>query len=123
MLTLRIKLALFVLLSAADFGATWLLLRAGDGAVCESNPVACWWLDQHGWVGLATFKALTVLLAGTLVVAISRWRPATGEHLLSFGCATLVGVVVYSCFLLFRGVPPEECFPPGSDLPEQCRRL
>src|SRR5262245_39815428 len=96
MLSVRIKLALLVFLSAADYGATWLLLRAEDGAVCESNPVACWWLDRHGWLGLAVFKTATVLVTSVLVVALSRLRPRASTRLLSFGCALLLGVVSYS---------------------------
>jgi hypothetical protein len=124
MFSLRIKLALFVLLSAADFGATWLLLRAEDGVICESNPVACWWLNQHGWLGLAVFKTATVLVASVLVVALSRLRPLASAHLLSFGCAVLLGVVCYSCFLLYRGHrPEEECLAVDGSLLEQSRLI
>jgi hypothetical protein len=93
------KLLLFTLLSLSDLGLTLLLLRHGGGAVYESNPVAGWWLAAYGWVGLAAFKAGTVLVVAALAVVVSRSRPRAGGAVLGFGCSALALVVGYSCYL------------------------
>jgi hypothetical protein len=90
---------LFALLNLADFGLTWYLLRAGGGAVYESNPVAAWWLGRYGWLGLAGFKAAAVALAAGLGVIVFLRRPQAGHRVLGFGCAALAAVVLYSAYL------------------------
>jgi hypothetical protein len=93
------KLVFFALLNLSDLGLTWYLLRAGGGAVYESNPVAAWWLGHFGWVGLAGFKAATMALTAGLGVLIFLRRPAAGHRVLGFGCAALAAVVLYSAYL------------------------
>lgn len=93
------KLALFALLSAADFGLTWHLLGRNQFDVYEKNPVAQWWLSHYGWLGLAGFKATALLLVALLGTVIYLRRPTTAHRLLTFGCVTLSGVVLYSVYL------------------------
>jgi hypothetical protein len=103
------KQALFVLLSLADLALTcWLLGRSG-GQVYEANPVASWWLTQHGAAGLACFKGAVVLLVLGLAVVISRSRPCVAGRVLGFGCASLVVVLGYSATLCRAALrTPEE---------------
>jgi hypothetical protein len=93
------KLALFTALSLGDWVLTWLLVGQGPATVYEANPLAGWWLATAGWSGLALFKLLTVLLAGGLCLAIARRSPRAAGRLLSFACAVLAAVVLYSCSL------------------------
>jgi hypothetical protein len=93
------KLLLFTLLSLADLGLTYYLLRCGDGQVYEGNPIADWWLTTFGWAGLVCFKIGAVLLACGLAAGISRYRPALGGKVLTLGCTAVTGVLFYSCAL------------------------
>jgi hypothetical protein len=90
---------LFALLSGADLGLTWWLLNRSGGRAYEANPLARWFLDQHGWLGMAAFKAGTVLLVLGLVIAIARTRPRAAGRILSLGCAALALIVLYSLSL------------------------
>jgi hypothetical protein len=96
------KQLLFALLSVADLSLTWWLLNHSDGYVGEGNPVARWWLERHGWLGLAGFKAAGVLLVAALAAVISRRRPRAGGRVLALGCAALAGVVLFSASLCGR---------------------
>ncbi len=80
---------LFLFLSVLDYALTWLLLRR-DGAD-EANPLAAWWLDQHGWLGLAAFK-----IAAVLAAIIARRRRDLARRVLGFACATATVVVLNS---------------------------
>src|SRR5262249_42970852 len=93
------KQVLFALLSLADLALTWWLLGRPGGQVYEANPVARYWLLHHGWLGLAAFKAALVLLVLLLARAVARSRPGAGGRRLTFGCAALVLVVLYSASL------------------------
>ena len=93
------KQILFVLLSLADLALTCWLLGHSDGAVFEANPVASWWLQQHGWVGLLCFKAAVVCLVVGLAGVIALTRPRAAGRLLGLGCACLALVVLYSATL------------------------
>ncbi len=95
----RVKLGLFAALSAGDALMTYALLSRGGGLVYESNPVAAWWLQVAGWSGLVAFKAVAVLFAAGLCLVIARSRPALGGRLLTFACALVGGVLVYSSLL------------------------
>jgi hypothetical protein len=95
----RGKQVVFVLLSVADLSLTcWLLERSG-GNVHEANPVAAWWLARYGAMGLACFKGAMVLLVLGLAAVIARHRPRAAGHILTFGCAALALVVLYSASL------------------------
>ena len=93
------KQLLFLLLSLADLALTYWLLRQSDRQIYEANPVARWWLAQHGAVGLAGFKGAIVLFVLTLTVVISRHKPRAAGRILTFGCVSLVFVVRYSAAL------------------------
>lgn len=105
------KLLLFALLSLADLGLTWLLVQRGGGEVYESNPVAGWCLAAFGWVGLAAFKAGTVVTVVGLAVWASRYRPQAGNLILVFACSAVGAVVGYSCYLAEFGVRAGETAP------------
>ncbi len=93
------KLLMFALLSGLDLFLTWHLLEQRAGQVYESNPIARWWLEQHGWLGLVFFKSSVVLVVAGLALLISRYRPRTGGWVLVFACSTLALVVLYSSSL------------------------
>jgi hypothetical protein len=101
-ITHPLKLTLFALLSAADFALTWWLLSYSRGEVYESNALASWWLSRFGWLGLAGYKAGSVLLVAALCAAIARRRPAAAGRVLLLGCAAAGLVVVYSAGLGWR---------------------
>jgi len=94
------KLSLFVALSLADLVLTWFLLGRAGGPAYESNPLAAWWLAQFGWVGLAGFKLGTVLLVAAVALVVSCSRPHTAGRVLTFACATLLAVLLYSSSLV-----------------------
>jgi hypothetical protein len=96
----------FALLSLADLALTWALIQQGMGQVYEANPVAAWWLRNHGWVGLATFKAFAVLSGIGLGAAISRRQPVAGGRILALGCAATAAVVLYSGYLAAASAGP-----------------
>jgi MFS family permease len=117
---------LFVALGLADLVATSYLLGAAPGQFYESNPVARWWLDRWGWVGLASFKAATVLLALAAVGVVARRRRRVAGCILGFACGVTALVVVYSCGLAFSGRRPpdyEAQVERGRRIEEQLRSL
>jgi hypothetical protein len=97
---------LFLLLSLADLGLTWVLIRHGLGFVYEGNPVAAWCLGCQGWAGLAVFKAVMVLTCSGLSAAISRRRPCTGGRVLAVSCVVTAAVVLYSGYLALACAGP-----------------
>jgi hypothetical protein len=95
----RRKLLVFVVLSCADLILTWALLHRDSTCVYEANPVAGWWLDRFGILGLGAFKGATLLVAlGAILLLIGR-QPHLAGRVLWFGCAAVGGVVLYSCTL------------------------
>jgi Domain of unknown function (DUF5658) len=94
-----VALAIFILLSAADFFLTRHLLT-GAGGVYEANPTARWVLERHGWSGLAAFKLGAGLVAASVTALVYYFRPRAGTRLMAFGCAVLALVVGYSGVLL-----------------------
>jgi hypothetical protein len=116
------KVTLYASLSLTDFFLTYHLLQRTDGAVYESNPIANAWLHAYGWAGLVAYKALAVLLVVGVAVFISRSRPRTAGNVLKFGCCTVGGVVLYSCWLSgFLGTGFSEANP-GPTFPRISRR-
>jgi hypothetical protein len=93
------KLVLFLCLSLADLGLTWHLLSHADGQVYEGNPLARWWLDNCGWVGLAGFKLGLALFVVVVTLVIARQRPRAAGRVLAVSCGILAVVVLYSGFL------------------------
>jgi hypothetical protein len=94
------KFSLFVALSLADLALTRFLLERQEGGAYEWNPVASWWLARFGWAGLVGFKLGIVLLVAALTRLVSRHRPRAAGRILSFGCAALLAVIVYSGLLV-----------------------
>ncbi len=93
------KVLLFAVLSLTDLAFTWFLVENGRGQFYESNPVAAWCLHGQGWLGLAAFKALAVLLTLGAVLAIARRCSRTAGRVLVMACATVAAVVLYSGYL------------------------
>jgi hypothetical protein len=100
-------LAVFVALSFADYILTYALIRTTRGQVGEGNPVAAEWLREHGWAGLAAFKATTVLVVAGAVLMLARRRPQVGVGVVGVACAALVAVNLYSRHLLTQP-PPDD---------------
>jgi hypothetical protein len=119
------KLVFFLALNAADLLLTWRLLQGSGGRVYESNPVANWWLSAYGWPGLIAFKCGIVLLATTLALVISHYRPQTGDRLLTFSCSALAVIVLYSCglFAFARNEPGQSTAAELNALTEEGRLL
>jgi hypothetical protein len=115
------KVSLFALLSLADLYLTWLLLAHGQGRIYESNPLARWWLEQYGWLGLAAFKLSATLLVVGLAVTISAHRPRTGGWVLTFACSILALVILYSSSLAGFIARPSS-LPEEADLVRQSER-
>lgn len=90
------KTALFVLLSGADLLLTCYLLRDANTGAYEANWFAAYVLDLYGQSGLALFKGLVVLLVGTLIYVVARYRPVAAQRLAVFACAAPALVVVHS---------------------------
>ncbi len=104
----RLLMALFVLLSLADFGLTWFLIEQPDPGIYEGNPAARWWLAVYGWMGLFTYKAATVLTAALIVGLIAQKRPRLAAHVMAFACLALTATVVYSGALAVLRSPTED---------------
>jgi hypothetical protein len=83
----------------ADLCLTWHLLSHADGQVYEGNPLARWWLDNYGWVGLAVFKLGLALFVIVVTLVIARQRPRAAGRVLMVSCGILAVVVLYSGFL------------------------
>jgi hypothetical protein len=90
---------LFALLGLADLALTAYLLRKCPGQFYESNPLAQWWLDGWGWVGLIAFKAGLVLAVLATVRVVQFCRPQTASRVLRFSCAVTGLVLGYSSLL------------------------
>jgi len=95
-----LTLALFVALSACDFTFTYLLVEGTGGDVYEANPVAAPWLADHGWLGLAAFKAAAVLVVIGTVVLIARRKPAVAAAVACAACLAAAVVNLHSHRLL-----------------------
>ncbi|HKB40034.1 MAG TPA: DUF5658 family protein [Gemmataceae bacterium] len=105
----RRGIQLFAVLNLLDLALTWNLLRQSPGLVTEGNPLAGWWLNCFGWPGLAAFKLGSVLVPLLLLAAVARHRPAAANRALAFGCAVLLGVVLYSALLArWAATPPAQ---------------
>jgi hypothetical protein len=93
---------LFALLSLIDLALTRVLLGRSRSQVFEVNPLAKWFLERHGWPGIAGYKGALVLLVLGLCAIIFRYRPRAARGVLGFGCASLALVVCYSLTLCQR---------------------
>ena len=101
-----VGLGLYTALSAADFALTFSLIEGSRGEAFEANPIAAVWLEEHGWAGLAAFKAAGVLVfLGTIVLLVRR-RPRVAAGLVALGCSVLIGVTTYSGRLMGKTDDP-----------------
>jgi Domain of unknown function (DUF5658) len=98
--TLRIGVAVFLMLSVIDFALTWRLVTAAHSEVDEINPVASWVLENFGWVGLAAYKLTLVSSIGIAVLIIASRRQALGTSVIMFGCGAQASVVITALMLL-----------------------
>jgi hypothetical protein len=93
--------ALFLTLSLADLGLTWLMVEYLDGA-SEANPVAAGILDHFGWLGLALHKlGCVALVLGIAAIAV-RYRPRMACLVMRVGCGSVLVVLGYSVWLLLN---------------------
>jgi uncharacterized membrane protein YhaH (DUF805 family) len=89
-------LSIFVILSILDFAFTMFLVQGSGGVIYESNPIANWFLQHLGWIGLAGFKLSLVAFVAWAALMVSRWRPRLSLGVLSLGCVVMMPVVGYS---------------------------
>lgn len=95
------ELLWFVLVSALDIFATYILLRHGE-QFSESNPIALFFLDRWGIKGMIYFKLGMVAFICTVSHVIAMKRPAWAQKILQFAIVVVSAVVVYSVMLLLR---------------------
>lgn len=106
-----VGLGFYTALSAADFLLTHTLIEGSGGQAFEANPIAAVWLEEHGWAGLAAFKAAGVLVfLGTIALLVPR-RPRVAAGLVALGCSVLIGVTTYSGRLMGKTDDPFEGHP------------
>jgi hypothetical protein len=67
------KISFFILLSVCDLFLTHRLVQGSAGLVSEGNPIAHAWLACFGWLGLACFKSMIVVLVGACSKRL--WQP------------------------------------------------
>uniref|UniRef100_A0A7C2K0M2 DUF5658 domain-containing protein n=1 Tax=Schlesneria paludicola TaxID=360056 RepID=A0A7C2K0M2_9PLAN len=90
----------FVLVSALDVFATYLLLQ--HGGFRESNPLAQFFLHHWGVRGMVYFKFGMVAFICTIAYVVGQHRPKTARRLLQFATLVVGAVVVYSVVLFIR---------------------
>jgi len=95
-----LSIVVLLLLNAADFAVTWFLCQ-DTGDVYEANPVAAWWLQCFGWLGLAGFKAALVLAVVGIAVLLIRHRPRAAWVVLGLGCAAATFAVLAGARLAY----------------------
>lgn len=101
-----VGLGFYTALSVLDFLLTQSLIEGSGGEAFEANPIAAVWLEKHGWLGLAAFKAAGVLVfLGTIVLLVRR-RPRVAAGLVALGCSVLIGVTTYSGRLMGKTDDP-----------------
>lgn len=93
-------LAVFAVLSGIDLAQTYALIGGGGGEVYEANPVAARWLERHGWIGLAAFKAGAVAVFVGAVTVLAGHRPRTAAGLVGLACLVALLVAARSDQLL-----------------------
>jgi hypothetical protein len=91
-------MAVFGTASLLDLLQTWLLVQ-GLGSAYEANPLAAVVLAQFGWIGLALFKASSVVAVLGLALAIQRWHSQAAVGLLRLGCGVLALVLGHGLLL------------------------
>jgi hypothetical protein len=94
------ELLWFVLVSALDIFATYILLR--DGNFTESNPVAQYFFNRWGMKGMIYFKMGMVAFICIVAHVVSLQRPEWATRILQFATIVVAFVVIYSIVLLVR---------------------
>ena len=99
------EISWFILVGALDVFMTYLILRySAEGrtrnVMIEGNPIARWVLHQWGIRGMVIFKFIMIAVVTVIAEIVGRIRPELGRNLLRFGTLVVVGVVIYSFFLL-----------------------
>ncbi len=94
------ELLLFVLVSALDIFATYILLR--DGNFFESNPIAQFFFNRWCIKGMVYYKLGMVAGICSIAHVVSLRRPEWARRLLQFATVVVTIVVVYSLLLLLR---------------------
>jgi hypothetical protein len=97
---LEFEKSLFVAANLLDVVMTLLLLETG--AFCESNPIADFFLEGWGILGMAGYKLVLVGLVLLIANVVAIWRIETSRKLLNFGSLTIGAVVTYSMILLLN---------------------
>lgn len=96
-LPLQDQTTYFILVNALDIFLTYLILRNGG---YEANPVAAWFINNWGIVGMITFK-LSIVAAVCVISQIVALRSLKkAAMLLNLGTAIITCVVLYSIWLL-----------------------
>lgn len=98
-LPLQNATTVFILINTLDIFMTYILMRFG---AIEANPVADFFMQQWGFVGLIAFKLFVVAFVCVIAQVVALKKLGTARGLLIAG-STLVGlVVIYSVTLMLR---------------------
>ena len=101
-LPLRLETSLFVVASALDVGVTAYLLNHQQIEFGESNPVARFFLEGWGLMGMVAFKATLVAIVAITCQLIARLKLDVAKRVLYFSTLLVTAVVLYSVGLLGR---------------------
>jgi hypothetical protein len=100
-LPLHTETSWFILLNVLDLVLTNVLLRLN---AIEANPIANYFLEQFGFVGMICFKLFSVAVVCVLSQLIAIKSLTKAKLLLWCGCGVVTLVLVYSCrLILFAG--------------------
>jgi hypothetical protein len=94
------EFTLFILVSALDLFATYLLLA--HGGFTESNPVANYFIHSWGVKGMVYYKFSMVAIICTIAYIVGHYRPHAARRLLQFATIVVAAVVAYSVVLFVR---------------------
>ena len=94
---LEFEKTLFVLVNVMDVVMTFLLLSTGT--CYESNPLADYFLQGWGMLGMTLFKLVIVGVVLLLANLVALWRVESSRNLLHFGSFLVGAVVAYSMYL------------------------
>ena len=95
---LEFEKTLFVLINLMDVVMTFLLLNSGS--FYESNPIADFFLQRWGMLGMTFFKLAVVGVVLLIANLVALWRLETSRNLLHFGSFLVGTVVAYSVYLM-----------------------
>jgi hypothetical protein len=91
---------LFVVLSALDLIFTLSLIDVCQMNI-EGNPIASFFYETFGWIGMTFFKINMIAIAGTIAIYIHhKKRQVYAFTVIGFGCISTLVPVCYSLCLL-----------------------